>query len=807
MSTLAEQVARAAKALAKKPTDALSALVKAWSTRPLPEVAAVIERFEQAHPPTPFTGDTKAFVKLAAKPDAAQLGALARGLVGPKTADVIERLEALAPWCDDPRVSAALLKLLHDVPWTSNGARPVWTSIFTLVKRIADPRFLEAAKTLPGAWKFRENQREWMQRQLDLAVEAVTGTRAARPVAPLTAAEKKALEAFGATLVPQAKPTSSSDRSQAALLAEIYAHPDDDAPRLVYADWCLERSDPHGEFITLQFKADKTKDELKREAALQKAHGTKWLGALASVTLKDVVFRRGFPSKVVARFKGQRDVEAAGDAPEWATVEELSWSLPGAWSNDEAQWLEHFPKHARPRVVAVHSRGLAALLEAKSPWPIEELTFSTHDVEVLRRLAVSRLFPKLRRLRLYDTGKNDAVFFSQGWLRDVPDVGVLSHNDAPAPWLQALSFREQFVFENERAGRLCFGRGDGGQLSNLHVELRPGWDAWVTRAVEGLPHGFLTSLTIDGAKDGTLEKLRSRVQKKGDAARALTAPDTKKPPAQRLAAYPQGDGWRVVTRESFDVCDSAGKTLSSEPINRTTVAAFSPDGQHVLCADGRRLEWRSGEGAFVRREDAGETLVGARWTPDGKRLLLHFDKHVEVRAWPSGKVEWTLKSGGYPKKPVSAALSFDGAFLVTTQYTNVLHVWTPGAKKPVVIDLGQYLPAVAFVSDHEFVVSCRDGVLRRYDARSPQQPLATQKVPESFRLVVNRQRTALACADQEAYVEGFLEVVRLPDLQRLVSLKQSRKPLAFSADGRALLCGAFDKKGDELNVLVAVDVG
>lgn len=806
MATVSEQVDRAAKALEKKPSDALTHLVKAWSLRPLPEIAVLVERFEQVHPPAAFDGDTKAFVKLAAKPTAEQLGTLARGLVGPKTADVLERLEALAPWCEDPRVSAALLKLLHDVPWTSNGARPVWTQTFTLVKRIADPRFLEAAKALPAAWKFRENQREWMQRQLDRAVEAVTGTRAESPVAPLTAAEKQQVDALAARLVPTPKAASPNARSQAALLAEIAAHPDDDAPRLVYADWCLERSDPHGEFITLQFKPDKTREELKREAALQKAHGAKWLGAIAPVTLKDVVFRRGFPSKVVARFKGQRDVEQAGDAPEWATVEELSWSLPGAWSNDEAHWLEYLPKTARPRAITVHARGLATLLDAKAPWPIEELTFTSFDVEVLRRFAVSKLFPKLRVLRVNDWTNPNPAFLTHGWLREVPDVGVHTHSGTPAPWLAALGFRQQFVFDHHWAGRFVFTRGADGQLSKLHVEVKKGQDGRVVAVIEGLPEGFLTELTLEGASDETVKKLQARLRKKGAAAPALPTQATDKR-ARQIGAAPRGDGWTVVTLNSFDVCDRAGKLVSSEPINATNVTAFSPDGEHVLCADGRRLEWRDGQGAFVKREDAGETLIAARWTPDGKRLLLHFDKHVEVREWPSGKVAWTLKSGAYPKKPISAALSFDGAFLVTTQYTNAVHVWTPGAKKPVVVELSAYLPAVAFVSDHEFVVSCRDGLLRRYDARSPQEPLSTVKVPESHRVLVNPQGTLVACGDPEAYVKGHLDVVKVPSFERALSLEESRKPLAFSADGRRLLCGVFDKKGDDQRGLVVVEVG
>jgi uncharacterized protein (TIGR02996 family) len=37
-----------------------------------------------------------------------------------------------------------------------------------------------------------------------------------------------------------------------AFLAGILAHPEDDAPRLLYADWLDERADPRGEFIRVQ---------------------------------------------------------------------------------------------------------------------------------------------------------------------------------------------------------------------------------------------------------------------------------------------------------------------------------------------------------------------------------------------------------------------------------------------------------------------------------------------------------------------------------------------------------------------------
>lgn len=42
------------------------------------------------------------------------------------------------------------------------------------------------------------------------------------------------------------------------MLAAVLAAPDDDRPRLVYADWLMERGDPRGEFIALQLKLGRT---------------------------------------------------------------------------------------------------------------------------------------------------------------------------------------------------------------------------------------------------------------------------------------------------------------------------------------------------------------------------------------------------------------------------------------------------------------------------------------------------------------------------------------------------------------------
>ncbi|MCA9176392.1 MAG: TIGR02996 domain-containing protein [Planctomycetales bacterium] len=83
-------------------------------------------------------------------------------------------------------------------------------------------------------------------------------------------------------------------------LDEILAHPDDDAPRLVYADWLSEREDPRGEFIRLQCERERlpqysleAQQSLLRERELASRHGREWAGELHEM-FYPYRFRRGF---------------------------------------------------------------------------------------------------------------------------------------------------------------------------------------------------------------------------------------------------------------------------------------------------------------------------------------------------------------------------------------------------------------------------------------------------------------------------------------------------------------------------------
>src|SRR5262245_55658876 len=91
---------------------------------------------------------------------------------------------------------------------------------------------------------------------------------------------------------------------QAALLTAIIAHPDDDAPRLVYADWLQE----HGNEEQAQYIRDaiqlarmgpkgRGRKRLEKRVAEAEERGEEWAQAVG-VTEGQPTYRRGFPAYV-----------------------------------------------------------------------------------------------------------------------------------------------------------------------------------------------------------------------------------------------------------------------------------------------------------------------------------------------------------------------------------------------------------------------------------------------------------------------------------------------------------------------------
>jgi uncharacterized protein (TIGR02996 family) len=106
-----------------------------------------------------------------------------------------------------------------------------------------------------------------------------------------------------------------------ALLATVYANPTDDGARAVYADWLLERGDPHGELISAQLAGDEP--EVKDLVAVTWSglgDALLWQAPFANEKPRFVPrFRRGFLSGCqVDALDGK-----LADRPEWSVIEVL----------------------------------------------------------------------------------------------------------------------------------------------------------------------------------------------------------------------------------------------------------------------------------------------------------------------------------------------------------------------------------------------------------------------------------------------------------------------------------------------------
>src|SRR5438093_4089128 len=92
--------------------------------------------------------------------------------------------------------------------------------------------------------------------------------------------------------------------AEVAFLRAVLDRPDDDGPRLVFADWLEERGDPRGAFIRAQVELERLGEYDPRRPALELLadqllveHGDAWkapLAALLGHSFIDCTFRRGF---------------------------------------------------------------------------------------------------------------------------------------------------------------------------------------------------------------------------------------------------------------------------------------------------------------------------------------------------------------------------------------------------------------------------------------------------------------------------------------------------------------------------------
>jgi uncharacterized protein (TIGR02996 family) len=236
---------------------------------------------------------------------------------------------------------------------------------------------------------------------------------------------------------------SASGAELRILLAEVKAQPDDDAPRLILADWLQDQGDPRGELIHLQVvRARLAEDDprwvelRRRELQLLRRHVHDWLGPLADLA-GHWYFERGFIglSARAERFLVQAVFDLARQGA-FAWVDELG-----------LRDLEprHLPLLAGSPLPAhlvrldlsdtrLTSFGLAALLAAPDLVELHTLRLAGTRIGTRGAQALAGC-PRLARLRLLDLRGNHLGEAGAVALAESPYLTGLARLEVSSTWL------------------------------------------------------------------------------------------------------------------------------------------------------------------------------------------------------------------------------------------------------------------------------------------------------------------------------------------------------------------------------------
>lgn len=482
----------------------LDALLAVWRARRLAAVGDAIDRVSRiltgGLPPIP----PKQWSSAASTRTAADIGRLAESAADGKPGDAEKRMDELLGWPPDPRVGEAFLVLAYTRFWSDR--QRAWKLTTDLIVRNADRRFLDAANYFAeptGDNKARMANMRRLSRELPAALADV-------PAAPSPADESTLAELDAAITKYLAAAPMTEDK----LLADIAAAPDDDGPRLVYADWLTERGHPRGELIVLGC-GQQTPESKKRIDELQREHARALLGPATAYGWNNygyvlqsgmAVFSRGLLRYLEFRFP----------TPGW-----LVSSLGLMSVMDEADVHLLRPEEALtllrklPRIKTLRDIGLelfAELCAEAEPLAIESVRVA-HVNEANNRLESRALqiggrgLANLRSLELYWADTANVIDHVPACLLSSPSFAKVEHFGVGTTQLG--SVLESLARHGRKVKRLSFLRRytlnfrvdveDGVAtvlpLGDFAVELTPPMVETLRAVVASLPEG--TKVTTD----------------------------------------------------------------------------------------------------------------------------------------------------------------------------------------------------------------------------------------------------------------------------------------------------------------------
>jgi len=718
-TALGKRLAKAAAALPDDPALALEELIDAWRAQPAAELAALVAGVQRLIPTTPFVGNSDEWVRAAKKVDVAGRAALVAGLGEGRMGDISDRLEAAHAWGPDPRVADWLIDLITNVPFTSDSSLPFWATVWQAIDGQKDPRFVPLATSLPPTWKIREGIRPKLGRALGRAVAELPPAVTLAPDELVQIAE----------LHQRFKPAAKGGHSEAEFLAAIYADPDDDGPRMVYADWLADKGDPRAELIALQCSAEKSPANDKRIRKLLAEHGKTWLGSIAPAVGAKFEFARGFLSKASIKLKNGGDTQRYGDLPEWSTVEELEWMVPGQAPVGQ----EEFVRHIGPAMLNLRvAQGPSAtkLLQAKQPWRIEDLLVVTSDPHLFRRLLTSPLLPLLKIIRT-DYGPTPSWLLGLGQV--TPHTLEIGDDRAISEWLAAMAPTSlTTLVVNTDNGEIRFVRdGKGPFRMESTGETTP---AATKAQIDNVPSPLASVVSIRWCTDGIWTGTEDRI--------ALFDPKT----SRLLRGFP--------IRSTDDLVFSAdGKRAFSSSYHHLATydtEAGEPEWQHQGAN-------RSSKVCCISRD--GRLGLAAS---EGEAYFCDLEKKAIVRSVPA---EYYYE----------ASLAPDGSAWAQTT-TEGVAVFTPASKKPVA-EFGASADTLCWLDDGRLVCGLKD----RLEIYAPLTgELLKSKPAKSVTLALSRGKQLLGLMDKH------LVSLDTETLEIIWKVRTDYGPLAFSPDGKRI---------------------
>lgn len=374
----------------RKCKDPRFAQIAEWATaRALPEPRALVGNSGKK-------ADVEKWLELYEKKDLLDVPRLLATVGASKSALAVERLTLLSK-LNDPRVVTGLFGWLEKPPYTARTAMPFFRTCAQLIADSQDKRARAGLEDL--ATRYKAIVTTSVGDDFAAVFRRVANELDQVKPGPLPAAlEKKAkeLEAFfekeGAT-ASRAKSTGATNKkSDDAFLAAIYAAPDDDAPRLVFADALTERGNLRGEFISLQLTRAKglaTPEGLKRERELCKETRNKAEWSLPLSQGSEAKFARGFPTRLMVDPRSVKNIVGLPALRTVAKADGFDRQVPIKHTN---AFL--FSEHAANlKSVGTFDRSLFDALAGPMTWEATSFTFAPESEDLER-------VPNLKRLEL-----------------------------------------------------------------------------------------------------------------------------------------------------------------------------------------------------------------------------------------------------------------------------------------------------------------------------------------------------------------------------------------------------------------------